>query len=30
MNDDNLLNVAFLNTVFVYGILVPAYWIFVG
>ncbi len=30
MNDDNFRSVAFWNTVFVYGILVPAYWIFVG
>ena len=30
MNDDNFLKIAVLNTVFVYGILLGAYWIFVG
>jgi len=30
MKDDNVLKVSLLNALFVYGVLVPMYWIFVG
>jgi hypothetical protein len=30
MSDDNFWSVAFWNTVFVYGVLLGAYWIFIG
>jgi hypothetical protein len=30
MNDDNFWSVAFWNTVFVYGVLLGAYWAFVA
>jgi len=28
--EDNLLKIMFLNTLFVYGILIGAWWVFIG
>ena len=30
MNEDNILTVAFYNTLFVYGFLLGMYWLFVA